>query len=962
MHSVTKKDIIKYAVFPGFRQRFSDLFASGFQYVPYFMALVYRAVRLLPENHPYLSPSNMGRFGVRHVIAEAANNIVFSRNNIDQILLFATILIGVVLVILQLFLLGTAIFFQPAMAGMPTNFQQFFLTPPGSEAQDIAHIMLDMVFGVPGLFDSCVSTAAPCLNVVGDAVVDPYGGATSWALEPTAFPTPLNQGLHQLFRLYNTGLLVVGVLIAIYFILTILAETAQSGTPFGRRFNKVWAPIRFVVAFGLLVPITFGYNSSQYIVLYAAKFGSGFATNGWNIFNDELSAAFSGGLRNLLNTSDGPGGTIAEPNIPEVGSLLQFLYSAKVCQHSVALSKGLAGNPDTFGSAVTTEHVKMYLVSDPFATPNYRHVPNLLSVPYDDLWTFVNAGVTGGNNIDTVVIRFGSRDESKYGLQRGYVNPTCGELVLKLTDPRDPTCTGGNCAEVGVEAMQRYYWYVIKELWFEVFEGVSTYPPLVTQPYARNLVRKTAEFTRQPAGAPHDPNLTAANARWRIDLNDFYRRDLRNAMINPGATGLTGIIQTGAGGAIEAMELSNRWDINAGVRDKGWVGASVWYNRIAEMNGAMTSAVLNIPLPNRYPEIMEKVYQEKLQREENINPSERFNPESTNASATGGMSATERKIAGTLWLAFKYWQEGDGTTSSHTAPSGNIIIDIINATFGTEGLFDMRRNDGVHPLAKLTGVGRGLIEASVRNLGLVAIGGAAGVLDNVIGNLPAKEAIRMASSFLLTFAMITLTAGFILFYIVPFLPFIYFFFAFGGWIKGIFEAMVGAPLWALAHLRIDGPGLAGQAAVSGYFLIFEVFLRPILIIFGLLASISIFSALVSVLNQTFDLVVQNTGGFDIVAELGGIGAPQIAVMRSAIDQFFYTAVYTIIVYLMGMSSFKLVDLIPNNILRWMNQSVATFGDQREDSGQSLVGTSTLGAQQTLSTVGGGIQGFFKAKK
>ena len=65
------------------------------------MALVYHAVRLLPANHPYLNADNIGRFGIRHVIAEAANNLVISSKNIDQIILFATILIGLCMVFIQ---------------------------------------------------------------------------------------------------------------------------------------------------------------------------------------------------------------------------------------------------------------------------------------------------------------------------------------------------------------------------------------------------------------------------------------------------------------------------------------------------------------------------------------------------------------------------------------------------------------------------------------------------------------------------------------------------------------------------------------------------------------------------------------------------------------------------------------------------------------------------------------------
>ena len=72
-------------------------------------------------------------------------------------------------------------------------------------------------------------------------------------------------------------------------------------------------------------------------------------------------------------------------------------------------------------------------------------------------------------------------------------------------------------------------------------------------------------------------------------------------------------------------------------------------------------------------------------------------------------------------------------------------------------------------------------------------------------------------SMLTTFGMITLTVGFILYYILPFLPFLYFFFAASAWITAIFEAMIGVPLWALAHLRVDGEGIPGPGATSGSF-------------------------------------------------------------------------------------------------------------------------------------------------
>ena len=922
---------------PGFRQRFRDLFASGFQYIPYFIALVYGSVRLLPAEHPYLNPSNMGRFGIRHVLAEAANNIVFSTKNIDQILLFFCILFGLILMALQFGLLSIAIFMQPAMAAMPTTFPGFFSTAAsGNEAQDIANILMDMVFGVPGIFNSCVSVGVPCTTIDGNPIATAAGApGGTWSYDPTVFPFAIHRGLHQLFQLYNIGLTVVAAFIGMYFIFTIALETAESGTPMGKRFNKVWAPIRFVMAFGLLFPIGYGYNSAQYIVLYAAKYGSGFATNGWNLFNDTLNATYGSAFENLLNSDTASAANlVGVPNVPEVGGLLQFMYAAKVCTEAEAVAHA------------PPLPVKFYLVGDPLKLPENHLEVNNTNVSYAQLINFAD-----GEN--QVIIRFGRRDEDKYGDLMGYVHPTCGELTFKLSDPRAP-----GTAEPGIETLQEYYWFILKELWFVTMEGNGPTPALTVPPYAQNLVKVKTFFSTAPTSY-HQQGLNLHTTEWKTALQDFYRLDLREILTGTPSTPSTGILGAlGTNGAAPEMRQSQRWQTDANLRDKGWAGAGIWYNRVADMNGALTTATLNIPMPSRYPHVMEKVYTKKRQGEQNVDFNERFNPTSTSSAATGGLKPIEEKIAPILWEAFDFFQKGGGVTTSHSAPTGNAMIDIMNTFLGTNGLFSMRQNSDVHPLAQLAGVGRSLIEASVRNLGYAGIGALTGTL---VKNLDMTgEAAKIASGFIITFSTIGLTAGFVLFYVVPFLPFIYFFFAVGGWVKGIFEAMVGAPLWALAHLRIDGNGLAGQAAVSGYFLIFEVFLRPILIIFGLLASISIFSALVSVLNQTFDLVVANLGGFDTELELSGAAATsKVAEWRGAIDEFFFTVIYVIIVYLMGMSSFKLVDMIPNNILRWMGQSVATFGDQREDAGQSLIGTATVGSQQTLGAIGGGLKGLFK---
>jgi len=168
------------------------------------------------------------------------------------------------------------------------------------------------------------------------------------------------------------------------------------------------------------------------------------------------------------------------------------------------------------------------------------------------------------------------------------------------------------------------------------------------------------------------------------------------------------------------------------------------------------------------------------------------------------------------------------------------------------------------------------------------------------------------------------------------------------------------PLWALAHLRIDGDGLPGDAASNGYFLILEIFIRPILTVCGLVASIVIFSTQVRVLNIIWDLVTNNVSGFSDSPILPTLVQEDLRFKGTPLDQFFYTIIYTMICYMMAVASFKLIDKIPDNILRWAGSGVSSFGDIDQDHVENLnryaaTGGMTVGSQAVgavRSSVGG----------
>ncbi len=937
------KGVFRYAIMPEIGSRFHSLFMSGFHYIPFFIATVYQMVGLLPRHHPYLSQSNMGRYGIRHVVFEAASNIKFSLKNIDQIILFVAVLLGLIIFLVQILSLGAFVFFQPALAAMPTNWAGFFTVDPAYRQHDLASMMLDMVFGVPhpsissmGFFESCVGSATNCqgntgpitdtdlgLTTVSGSLAGQFGPLSSSAYNN--FPFPYHLGMHELFKVYSNGLLVIAVVITSYFIVTILAETAQTGTPFGKRFNKTWVPLRIVVAFGLLMPLNIGLNSSQYVVLYAAKYGSAFASNGWRMFNTTLTDSYLGASQNLITV----------PNTPDLGKLTKFMYVARVCkvindfyEHQKWLAEDDDGDGvNNVGALPDDYKVEMYAIWKKHSEITNNTLLITTTTFYDDLIAGIDPEFT------SVGFVFGTKNPADNSKSKNEVYPACGKINLALTDPR-PSGTG----EPGILEVQEAYYDIIKLLWFPGFAALSPNPP--------NPAETPAFAQRHREIANRSTKGLVAETAHSVMLDAAYVQDINDGV----SEYLSLVLESAAQTQGSSTRLSDSVQADLPILySKGWAAAGLWYNRVAEMNGSFMAAAFAVPSIVKYPKIQEQVGSLKNKYDKTVDEKEQFKPQ---VSGVGDMSnllkgSQGMEFATTLYKADVEWS-ASGLTQEE--PTGNAILDAISSLLGLNGLYDMRRNPNAHPLAMLVGIGKSLVDSAVNSLGYAA-------MSSVFAASGVATSLGVVSgSFFVSIAMMGLTVGFVLFYVIPFLPFIYFFFAVGGWIKGIFEAMVGAPLWALAHIRIDGHGLPGSAAINGYFLIFEVFLRPILIVFGLLASISIFSALVSVLNVIFGTVTNNVSGFDMATELDPATTSSVLqYSKSKIDQFFFTVIYAIIVYLIGMSSFKLIDEIPNNILRWMGQSVATFGDQRENPAEGLVSRSTIGSQQALSKIGGGLQ-------
>ncbi|MGB4058522.1 MAG: hypothetical protein WBK77_10625, partial [Alphaproteobacteria bacterium] len=534
--AVTYRKVLKYTLLPGFIPRLRGLFTAGFVHISFCMALVYQAVRLLPPDHPYLDPRNMGRFGIRHVIAEAANNLVISRKNIDQVAVFFLILAGISLLLAQLVLLIVAfVAQQPALAAIVPSIQNIVGVASiyghgGPGDQDVAFIILDRVFGLVGIYDSCISTGAQCTDLNGNNLTDP--GA--------AYPFATHLALHGLLQFYTLGIFIVSIIVIIYFVITIVGETAVTGSPFGQRFNHTWGPVRLIMFFALLVPLNIGgqnagLNGAQLVTFWSAKLGSNFATNAWGYFNGVLTGTYLGQTADL----------VAVTNFPEVNSLVRFMFVAMTCKITEEYAYNEAYQPDGIQAYI----VRDALSNGMFAGNNWME---LNGTSFTQARDFANNG-----NIE---IRFGVRkdNDEEYALERGHVKPFCGTLTVPITSLDTP-----GAGVPGSQGVQQLYYEMIQQMWQD--------PQIVEN--AACIRNKVMQLSHEP-GCTQWPDFA-----WAQGVVEQWQNYIRNN-IPP---------------LLNQQVNNSDWGVSPRLLAAGWAGAAIWYNRIAQVNGEWADAVMGIP-------------------------------------------------------------------------------------------------------------------------------------------------------------------------------------------------------------------------------------------------------------------------------------------------------------------------------------------------------------------------------
>jgi defect-in-organelle-trafficking protein DotA len=203
-----------------------------------------------------------------------------------------------------------------------------------------------------------------------------------------------------------------------------------------------------------------------------------------------------------------------------------------------------------------------------------------------------------------------------------------------------------------------------------------------------------------------------------------------------------------------------------------------------------------------------------------------------------------------------------------------------------------------------------------------------------------KDAIGIFLPIMMALMMVLFVEGIMISVYVPLIPAIIYIFTALGWFVAVIEAMVAAPLVALGVTHPEGHDFLGKAE-QAVMLILGVFLRPVLMVIGLIAGMLLSIIALTLLNNAFTQVVASSIGFGAFCGTFSI--------------------YVALVIQLVTQAYSLIYMVPDRVLRWLGQGVESglVGQalqSAEGAEKNLADSSAKGMSEGMSAAqksGGG---------
>lgn len=699
---------------------------------------------------------------------------------------------------------------------------------------------------------------------------------------------PIKAGL----ALFSGTLLFIGMAMAGWHILTGLVASAKEGQALGRNYHEVWAPARVVIGFGMLTPMIGGLCGAQIIVLYLVAWGGNLANVVWKPYVAAVTFTPNAKTSELANQ------IVAENNRNLGNSTVQNLFEKYLCYYGI-------------------DQVRARGVWSVSGREARSLIPSTAPVKFTAPTSFNNNVNFMSNRIDY---------EMNFG-------EGCGKIEMSVIQPGSSSSASGDAAKFGTTSTKIDT--TIEDQNSAAIANARRMAIDSIAPEIAKIAHKAAQTYQQNEGqtTPYfSPDGEAKNEMQTFvdTARDGYVRAITEAV--------TSQISTNASGANSRIQ-----ELRSKATEDGWASAGTFYLTISRMQanlyGAAFGGISSTPI---------------------------------NLETNGGLSQSVLEaLAGTkdrpgVMTAYRTWWErniapassSDGKQAARAGASNSAWDFISNTSLAVGKVFMHLDVNPLNPMQSMIDYGNYLINWGVGiYLALSAVTGLAGFAQGTVdaaGSAPVGGWIKLIAgpvmkgigafagmiSPLISFAALgMIAAGAVHAFIIPLVPYILTTFFVASMLLLVVEALVAAPLWAFFHIRMDGQEFVDQVQRPGYMIAFNLILRPVLMIFGLLLSYLTFGAMSWFVGSTF-----MPAAYSLTASttVGPLGAAVLVIMLAYIN------------LQLAIKSFQLVTQIPDRVTRWFGQGGDRLGEEEDTHRHTAFLAGQLSGKMEGMARGGGI--------
>ena len=762
-----------------------------------------------------------------------------------------------------------------------------------------------------------------------------------------------NQLAGTLFSVFNVAILALAGMVLLYTLFVSTLNSAHDGSMLGQKWNSMWVPLRAVMGMGLLVPVVSGqYSLIQVAMMWIVVQGIGAADTMWstavNYFQSGgtvYTSTVSPVLSNYVDKDTGHAGA---------SGVLQSL----VCSHM--LQAIVKENPPT-GQLAQQQRYTLYSPATKWRTPQGTifqgiHFPgsyetggtNLEGICGTVFWS--SPAIAGGDLLSSGSL--GSvastaptgTNFSDCAHEGAFTSVKCG--VNAIGD----TLKGTN--KDGQPNGQPWYDGSGKNNWFDPsfhnnWPGEHTAPGFA--PKLDNTAARIAQFKRaSTVSMINELNGVAQKiAQYGLPKLQAPNLKVQNALLNA-AESYAAVINP-----LMEEKGTKQLPILDTAKEQGWIMAGSWYYTISVLTKANSPTAYlvqtNAPNPtttSAFPSETMKSIMSVVNNSNLTNDVTLAKATAASLENTGGAAGSTVPLMVTTQLGGLAFEIMKYVTAGLT----NIAVNW-NTMFATPG--NAWSSNLLNPVVKIAQLGNMMID-QVQNswingsMWLMVIGALAGAFP--CSAIAFSSVLTWLIPIIFTVMISLLTIGIVFAFYVPLVPYMLFTFGAMGWMIGVIEAMVAAPIVALGVIHPEGQHDVFGKAEPAMYLMINLFLRPTLMIIGLLMGMTLSYVAVNFLNMGIGRAFQGVMQFNGVTNgyLSGFFKPIGAMI-----------IYTIVLVIVVNKTFALVNIIPDKVLRWIEGGAAhasAFGEEAAGMEQQASQQSKAAAGEMGRGVGEGMKG------